>query len=70
MFGRTYKDRNALTGAEIALLAVIEQHGSISTAAEMLGISPRTARNRVDSILEKLCVDTTAQAIEKWRRAA
>ena len=66
-FGRTYKDRSALTFSESHFLDVLTSGISIAGAADVLGISVKTARNRSDTINEKLGVDTMVQAIERWR---
>jgi DNA-binding CsgD family transcriptional regulator len=67
MFGRTYKDHSALTASENGLLMVLATGVNVNEAADTIGIARKTARNRLETILDKLYVDTTHQAIAKWR---
>lgn len=69
---RIKTDHAELTEAEETLLAVLCEEPVVARAGRRLGITPKTAANRMQFIREKLGVETTDEALRIWtkRRAA
>jgi len=63
---RTYLDVEALTAAEAALLDMLAEGAKVDAAAASLGISKKTAQNRLSASYEKLGVKGLKQAIALW----
>lgn len=63
-------DHAALTAAEEDLLAALIHEPNLSRAAERLGISAITARNRMAVIRDKIGAATTDEALRAWRTQA
>lgn len=58
-----------LTGREQEILVLIEQHLTNPEIATRLGLSPKTVRNHVSNIFDKLQVADRAEAIMRAREA-
>jgi DNA-binding CsgD family transcriptional regulator len=68
---RQWKAPDALTDGEIALLEMLCLHKCpVSSAAAILGLSPRTIENRSRTIRQKLGMRTLDEALAKWRENA
>lgn len=61
------RDLCALKSSEVALLEAVAKTRLLNEAAEVLGVSHRTARNRMAEIREKLFVTSTDQAVAVWK---
>lgn len=64
---RTLNSAFRITPAEAATLDVLSERLDFKWAAETLGITPKALGLRAQHIREKLCVDTTAQAVAAWK---
>jgi DNA-binding CsgD family transcriptional regulator len=64
---RAFFDPSALTPREAALLDALLEHGTISKAVAAIGITATSASKRMTPIRDKLCVNSTKDAVEAWR---